>query len=258
MAGQRNGNNLSQRRSNVQRHDGVVSSLWLHNFFYYPFIAMCMAAYFEPIMQDTSELVAACNREYKDLSLYCGLSLILPSLFIVYIQAKNQTHSHDTTEILSFVALGLEFVLCIVHLVYYQNLRFSLNKVCQDTGTSLGEIVILIIEGLTTAGIIIAFFMIGALIVATLMIIGKRICCSWCGGKVVVGSSLAKIPYMEHYFTSCTDSCAICLSEFQYGETVSPLYCNIKHVFHTECVRMWLVSNPVCPLCKATICPQKL
>ena len=85
-----------------------------------------------------------------------------------------------------------------------------------------------------------------------------KVCCCCFEEPKLTGSSLAKIPYIPRYFTSCSDSCAICLSEFQLNETVSPLHCDIKHVFHTECIKVWLIRNPICPLCKAEICPRKL
>ena len=71
-------------------------------------------------------------------------------------------------------------------------------------------------------------------------------------------SSLAKIRYSCATFKSTTSECAICLGEFSEGEKVSPLHCDIKHVFHTHCIKTWLIKNPVCPLCKAEISPTEL
>ena len=53
----------------------------------------------------------------------------------------------------------------------------------------------------------------GAYVLHVIQVCCKRICCCW-GGTAMMGYSLAKIPYIEHYFTSCIDSCAICLNEF--------------------------------------------
>jgi len=47
--------------------------------------------------------------------------------------------------------------------------------------------------------------------------------------------------------------CTICLNDFGEGDTVSPLHCNVRHAFHTDCIVQWLTSNPVCPLCKTDI-----
>ena len=45
--------------------------------------------------------------------------------------------------------------------------------------------------------------------------------------------------------------CAICLSEFEEGENVKMIpYC--RHVFHIECIDMWLFSHVSCPICRCT------
>ncbi|XAR59691.1 hypothetical protein NMG60_11015614 [Bertholletia excelsa] len=45
--------------------------------------------------------------------------------------------------------------------------------------------------------------------------------------------------------------CAICLSEFEERETVKMIpYCH--HLFHPECIDMWLLSHVSCPLCRCT------
>lgn len=44
-------------------------------------------------------------------------------------------------------------------------------------------------------------------------------------------------------------NCVVCLSPVAEGEMVRQLLaCN--HLFHVECVDMWLFSNPTCPLCR--------
>ncbi|GKB90604.1 RING-H2 finger protein ATL2-like protein [Tanacetum coccineum] len=48
--------------------------------------------------------------------------------------------------------------------------------------------------------------------------------------------------------------CAVCLSEFETGETGRVLP-KCKHSFHTECIDMWFHSNSTCPLCRATVEP---
>lgn len=44
--------------------------------------------------------------------------------------------------------------------------------------------------------------------------------------------------------------CAVCLSDFEEGETVKviPL---CRHVFHPECVDTWLSSHVSCPVCRS-------
>merc|ERR1712176_518804 len=42
--------------------------------------------------------------------------------------------------------------------------------------------------------------------------------------------------------------CAICLEDFQSGETRKTMPC--LHGFHEECVNKWLRTNGACPVCK--------
>ena len=80
-------------------------------------------------------------------------------------------------------------------------------------------------------------------------------CCMCCCEEpriVPIGESLAKLSYSKSMLSTLNGDCSICLSEFKDKETISSLHCNIRHLFHTDCIRTWLLSNPVCPLCKAT------
>jgi hypothetical protein len=42
-------------------------------------------------------------------------------------------------------------------------------------------------------------------------------------------------------------SCAVCLSEFEWGDVLRRLPCG--HHFHGPCIDKWLKRNKVCPLC---------
>ncbi|KAK3041330.1 hypothetical protein RJ639_002311 [Escallonia herrerae] len=46
--------------------------------------------------------------------------------------------------------------------------------------------------------------------------------------------------------------CAVCLSEFQEAEKLR-LIPNCSHVFHIDCIDVWLQSNANCPLCRTSI-----
>jgi len=52
-----------------------------------------------------------------------------------------------------------------------------------------------------------------------------------------------------------TLACAVCLSEFQDHETlrVIPKCC---HVYHPNCIDLWLTSHSTCPVCRANLVPQ--
>ncbi|KAJ3689367.1 hypothetical protein LUZ61_018531 [Rhynchospora tenuis] len=53
--------------------------------------------------------------------------------------------------------------------------------------------------------------------------------------------------------------CAVCINEFQEGEKIR-LLPNCFHVFHLDCIDVWLQSNANCPLCRSAItaCPMAL
>ncbi|CAI9303038.1 unnamed protein product [Lactuca saligna] len=46
--------------------------------------------------------------------------------------------------------------------------------------------------------------------------------------------------------------CAVCLNEFQDHETLR-LLPKCSHVFHKDCIDMWLASHVTCPVCRANL-----
>lgn len=50
-------------------------------------------------------------------------------------------------------------------------------------------------------------------------------------------------------------SCAVCLSDFEVGDTLRKLPCG--HRFHMRCIDKWLLRNKVCPLCLQDISADK-
>eukprot|EP00927_Polykrikos_kofoidii_P050870 TRINITY_DN44716_c0_g1_i1.p1 TRINITY_DN44716_c0_g1~~TRINITY_DN44716_c0_g1_i1.p1 ORF type:complete len:291 (-),score=37.08 TRINITY_DN44716_c0_g1_i1:283-1155(-) len=51
----------------------------------------------------------------------------------------------------------------------------------------------------------------------------------------------------EQFDNGSENSCAVCLSEFQWDEILRRLPCD--HSFHRACIDKWLKRNKVCPLC---------
>ncbi len=47
--------------------------------------------------------------------------------------------------------------------------------------------------------------------------------------------------------------CSICICEFERGERLAQMPCNIKHVFHADCLAKWLRKSKACPLCMIDI-----
>jgi len=54
------------------------------------------------------------------------------------------------------------------------------------------------------------------------------------------------------------DSCAICLADFAYGERLRALPCDGEHVFHEDCLKRWLKTNPTCPCCRENVQPKPI
>lgn len=50
--------------------------------------------------------------------------------------------------------------------------------------------------------------------------------------------------------------CAICLSEFKDEEILRLLLPKCDHVFHADCVDVWLLSHSTCPVCRANLVPD--
>lgn len=49
--------------------------------------------------------------------------------------------------------------------------------------------------------------------------------------------------------------CAVCLNEFEDDETLR-LLPKCDHVFHPECIDLWLTSHVTCPVCRADLVPK--
>jgi hypothetical protein len=49
------------------------------------------------------------------------------------------------------------------------------------------------------------------------------------------------------------ETCAICICEYERGETVIELSCHTSHFFHKECIDQWKSSKNSCPMCRKNI-----
>ncbi|KAM0833391.1 hypothetical protein ACQ4PT_064288 [Festuca glaucescens] len=50
--------------------------------------------------------------------------------------------------------------------------------------------------------------------------------------------------------------CSVCLEELEDGEMVRQLPA-CKHLFHVECIDMWLHSHTTCPICRCDLSPPR-
>lgn len=56
----------------------------------------------------------------------------------------------------------------------------------------------------------------------------------------------------EEELRTSDNECAVCLSEFQDGESLKHLP-NCTHVFHIACIDIWFQSHSNCPICRSHI-----
>ena len=68
---------------------------------------------------------------------------------------------------------------------------------------------------------------------------------------------LFRTKYDQNVFKS-QEACMICLVNFDEDSMVTPLPCDIRHYFHTNCIEQWLEINPLCPLCKSPVTPEEI
>ena len=54
------------------------------------------------------------------------------------------------------------------------------------------------------------------------------------------------------------NNCVVCLMDFQEGDQVTPLRCDMRHTFHHECVVAWFETNNVCPVCRTHISKEDM
>ena len=55
------------------------------------------------------------------------------------------------------------------------------------------------------------------------------------------------------------EECVICLEPFAEGEDyVTPLACDKRHLFHSDCIEEWLKSENFCPMCKKVQTPRMM
>ena len=52
--------------------------------------------------------------------------------------------------------------------------------------------------------------------------------------------------------------CCICMVDFEVSDMVTPLPCDKRHYFHSECIEQWSKSHNDCPLCKAPFDAENL
>ncbi|XP_047337467.1 probable E3 ubiquitin-protein ligase RHA4A [Impatiens glandulifera] len=60
----------------------------------------------------------------------------------------------------------------------------------------------------------------------------------------------------DQVLTTTDSMCCVCLGEFEMEEVLHQIPA-CRHVFHGDCIRLWLLSNTTCPLCRCFIAPRR-
>ena len=63
--------------------------------------------------------------------------------------------------------------------------------------------------------------------------------------------------YDKRRFWGITN-CVVCMVDFNEGDIVTPLRCDMRHTFHYECIIAWFDTNNVCPVCRTHINPDDM
>ena len=143
-------------------------------------------------------------------------------------------------------------------------MKSKYKDLCKDTGTLVGTIAIAPVRILSVISAFtgcLSLLCFGFHIAKSISLVDiKRLCRRRPKPLKVEPTSLANLPYFyfSELFDTTTTECAICLDDFGEGDEVSPLNCDINHLFHTVCIAKWLNKRMVCPLCKFAIHPIEL
>lgn len=69
--------------------------------------------------------------------------------------------------------------------------------------------------------------------------------------KIEIDSCTESLVYGKKEGDEDDDTCTVCLSNYEEGESIRKLPCN--HVFHPDCIYKWLDINKKCPMCREDI-----
>jgi hypothetical protein len=68
----------------------------------------------------------------------------------------------------------------------------------------------------------------------------------------------AQLDDIESFRTRSSEMmCSICYEYMQGKDIIVVLPCNVKHVYHTNCIKKWLDTHDKCPLCNTNVIPTE-
>lgn len=69
--------------------------------------------------------------------------------------------------------------------------------------------------------------------------------------------AMPSVLFNKKLFETNNAECVICAEPFVEGQDyVTPLYCDHRHYYHSDCIESWLVRKNECPLCKKLQTPN--
>ena len=61
-----------------------------------------------------------------------------------------------------------------------------------------------------------------------------------------------RIPFNKKLFDQESE-CIICMEKFKKNQNITPLPCDTRHYFHSDCISAWLESSKKCPFCNTEV-----
>ena len=153
-------------------------------------------------------------------------------------------------------------ILYAAWIIYVLNSYVSFTPHCYDPYPSFS---------LAVFAVIVCFILPQAFLVAValalLIVFSPCLIYSWCAWRSEqnrlsqtrqgVIDFTPKTSYDKRRFWGITN-CVVCCCDFEEGEQVTPLRCDMRHTFHHECIIEWFNTNNVCPICKTHINPEDM
>ena len=101
----------------------TINSLWAHVGCFVPLIGFCLWAYLLPDEVTPDENREACFHAYKVYMLIAAISLIAPTLFVLYIVGCNRFHTYEAVETFAAAALTVECIVFTGLFIYHSVLK---------------------------------------------------------------------------------------------------------------------------------------
>lgn len=62
---------------------------------------------------------------------------------------------------------------------------------------------------------------------------------------------LSHLPKIKYSQALADTICSLCLEEYHEEEKITRLHCT--HVYHLDCIKVWVMRSNCCPLCRKRV-----